>query len=347
MATFDDINKIYQSNFGRPAEKAGADYWVAQAAANPDKDLNAWIRSSAQTDDIRARDDISTDKLDTNATWESGLNVSEVGGKVKYDAASNKWVAPKPIAPTPQSGGYQSQASRQVDAKTETIEGRIQGLLSASNPVIQQAGNRAMQQFQQRGLLNSSMAIQAANEAMTSKAIEIAGPDAATYTKTGMLNQTENNAFAGREQQFGYDMQKQTAADAARGGLQAQQDAAALVRQTAGNADVRADAAAKATENSSHLYADGVNTIEREYLAAVDIINNQDIPAATKTQRIAERRRLTNQSITAWNAASKSLSGWSDQWAVLATTVPDISAQADEPEASAQNSSRALEAWQP
>lgn len=320
MATLEDINSIYQSNFGRPADEGGANWWLEAAKSNPGMDLNKEIRAAAQSagaQDGSAMNDIATDKLDTGSTWNSGLNANEVNSKVTYDAAQNKWVAPKAAATQSGSPAYQAQTNRTVDAATETIEGRITGLLSANNPVIQQAGNRAMQQFQQRGLLNSSMAIQAANEAMTAKAIEIAGPDAATYTKTGMLNQTEANVFAGREQQFGYDMQKQAADNAARGSLQTQQDAAALIRQNAGNADTIAANAAKAAENSSRLYADGVNTIEREYLAAVDSINNQDIKPEIKTQRIAERRALTDMTINAWNAASRSLPGWSEQWAVL------------------------------
>ena len=104
------------------------------------------------------------------------------------------------------SGAWLTETSgapvgRAVDAKTETIEGRIQGLLGTdsagnyTNPVVQQAANRALQQFSGRGLLNSSMAQQAAIEAATSKAIEIAGPDAQTYFSQGRANQDAANVF--------------------------------------------------------------------------------------------------------------------------------------------------------
>lgn len=328
---------LYESNLGRQGDAEGVAFWTNELASGKSAaDVGSAFKESAR----QTYDNYLTNPNDpnkSNATI-SGLLSGDVqssqqnavgtfSGERQDNARTaldngiynNLYSDQKKTlaAPAYQSPAYAPQTNRTVDAANETIEGRITGLLSANNPVIQQAGNRAMQQFQQRGLLNSSMAIQAANEAMTAKAIEIAGPDAATYTKTGMLNQTEGNDFAQAEQQFGYDMQKQAADNAARGSLQTQQDAAALIRQNAGNADTIAANAAKAAENSSRLYADGVNTIEREYLAAVDSINNQDITPEVKTQRIAERRALTDMTINAWNAASRSLPGWSEQWAVL------------------------------
>ena len=64
-----------------------------------------------------------------------------------------------------------------------------------TNPVVQQAANSVMQQFAGRGLLNSSMASEAAYQAAMSKAIEIAGPDAQTYFAQGRANQDAANVF--------------------------------------------------------------------------------------------------------------------------------------------------------
>lgn len=67
-----------------------------------------------------------------------------------------------------------------------TVEGRIGGILNQdergnyTNPVVKQAENRQLQAFNQRGLLNTSMASQGAQEAVISKAVEIATPDAKT-----------------------------------------------------------------------------------------------------------------------------------------------------------------------
>ena len=114
----------------------------------------------------------------------------------------------KPLPTGPSIGGStgsntqgNQSSSRNVDAGTETIEGRIGNILATdrngnyTNPVIQQAVNTTMQQFAGRGLLNSSMASEAAYQAAVAKAIEIAGPDAQTYFAQGRANQDAANVF--------------------------------------------------------------------------------------------------------------------------------------------------------
>ena len=106
-----------------------------------------------------------------------------------------------PSGPSYSIGSSAGNTSRQIDYGTETIEGRIGNLLSVdangnyTNPLIKQAANTAMQQFAGRGLLNSSMASEAAYQAAMSKAIEIAGPDAQTYFAQGRANQDASNVF--------------------------------------------------------------------------------------------------------------------------------------------------------
>lgn len=226
----------------------------------------------------------------------------------------------------PQPGSYAPNTNRQVDASNETIEGRINGLLSADNAVMQQAGNRAMQQFQGRGLLNSSMAIQAANEAMVSRAIEIAGPDAATYNKTGLTNQSEANQFARADQAHGYDMET----DATRQGYEQanldKKQGFALETQGIDNANLTTREREGRAAESARIYSEGVGTIEREGAIAIDNINKSDMTPEQKTAAIAQRRELTTQNQNAWTQASKSLPGWSDEWAVIPVTTPAFGA---------------------
>lgn len=85
----------------------------------------------------------------------------------------------------------------------QTVEGRLNNLLvtddsgTYTNPVIRQAVDRALQAFNGRGLLNSSMAQQAAQEAAISKATEIAKSDAETYAAAAKQN--AQNAWQGGE----------------------------------------------------------------------------------------------------------------------------------------------------
>ncbi len=97
--------------------------------------------------------------------------------------------------------GSGAATTRPIDAATETIEGRIQNLLAVDaqgnykNAMVQQAREAAERQFAGRGLLNSSIAQEAAMQAAISKAIEIAGPDAQAYFSQGRANQDTLNTF--------------------------------------------------------------------------------------------------------------------------------------------------------
>jgi len=236
------------------------------------------------------------------------------------------------VAPT-----YTAPVARQVDAKTETIEGRLPGLLASNSPVLQQAQNRTAQQYNARGLLSSRSANQAGQEAVIAKAIEIAGPDAATYTKTGMANQSENNQFARAAQQQAYteknqiatslaDIRKQSASDAAALERQSASDAAALERQKVERSAIDAAAAIERSNvdayNTSNAYQTGIRSIDANYNNDVNGINNLDINANEKTARIFARTEQKNQSISLLNAASAAMPEWRSEWAVISDFTP-------------------------
>lgn len=119
--------------------------------------------------------------------------------------------------PKPEEAGdvqFAPHLNREIVPEMETVEGRLNRLLGTDergnfvNPVVRQAVDRAMQQMAGRGLLNSSMAAQAAQEAAIAKAIEIVGPDAERYFQQGRANQDAQNVFARDEQQYRYDLDK-------------------------------------------------------------------------------------------------------------------------------------------
>lgn len=85
--------------------------------------------------------------------------------------------------------------ARTVDPATETIEGRLPGILSQNSELMQLAKSNSGQQMNNRGLLDSSLAIGAAQTAVLGAAMPIAGNDAATYANAANLtNQNINNA---------------------------------------------------------------------------------------------------------------------------------------------------------
>jgi hypothetical protein len=100
--------------------------------------------------------------------------------------------AAKPATPAPTAAPTAAPAAPGTGSSTTTTTTKISGSTvqeglanligrdaqgNAINPVLKQAENRQLQAFNDRGLLNTSMAMQAAQEAVISKGLEIVKPD--------------------------------------------------------------------------------------------------------------------------------------------------------------------------
>jgi len=75
----------------------------------------------------------------------------------------------------------------------ELVENRLQDLLDSDNPLLARARTRGMQMANARGLLNSSIAAQAAEEAAYNQAFQIASQDADTYRQAASQNVDAQN----------------------------------------------------------------------------------------------------------------------------------------------------------
>lgn len=243
-----------------------------------------------------------------NETWlaeqsdiDNYYTSSEFNDPAKWDAIDpglRKFYTKLPDQVVPVASGtqYKSNFNSQVDGKSETIEGRIQNLLAANNPVIQQAGEAAMAQFAQRGLANSSMAVQAAQEAMVSKAIEIAGPDAQTYFQNRTNNVNWQNKFAQAEQQQGYDLQKLDYAN------NLQQDT------TDKNQSI----------NLQNNYQSAIQNIDTQYKNQMTTLqNNTAMDPAAKTAALDDLVTVRNNSIRLMTQTFQQFPQWSEDWSGL------------------------------
>lgn len=77
----------------------------------------------------------------------------------------------------------------------QTVEGRVNQILNPDSPIIQAARARAAQAANERGLLNSAMAMTAGEAAAYDAAIPIATNDAATAAKAAGYNADMRNQF--------------------------------------------------------------------------------------------------------------------------------------------------------
>src|SRR3990167_7167591 len=95
------------------------------------------------------------------------------------------------LSPLESIAGYDPEKS--IVAPEETVAGQLKTVIGADSPLIQGARTRAAQEANRRGLLNSSMALQAGEEAVHSAALPIASADAATFSNRALANQAVGN----------------------------------------------------------------------------------------------------------------------------------------------------------
>ena len=123
-------------------------------------------------------------------TVQSAVNDSET-----YDATQ--------AAASADADAEDAQVATRTVSADELVENRINNLLDSNNPYIQRARTSGLQFANQRGLLNSSIAAQASEEAAIARAGEIAAQDANTYAQAALANQQAQNTAGLQDAQLG------------------------------------------------------------------------------------------------------------------------------------------------
>lgn len=100
------------------------------------------------------------------------------------------------------NGSYGYQTAQLKDPvkwnvdKNQTVSGQLEDILKDGSPLLDQAETSARQRANASGLLNSSMAVTAGQDALYRTALPIATADAATYNKAAGYNTDEANQFS-------------------------------------------------------------------------------------------------------------------------------------------------------
>jgi len=130
---------------------------------------------------------------DPTKNVDSQLSVTQNGNSTTAQAAPTSW---------------------NVDPATQTTSGQLSKVLDPNSDLMQQAQTQAKQASAASGLLNSSMAATAGQDAMLRAAVPIANANAATYADAAKTNAGTANAFAQQTNQQANTLQK-TAVDQA------------------------------------------------------------------------------------------------------------------------------------
>lgn len=99
--------------------------------------------------------------------------------------------APSTVTPQQTVAGVPTPSTPQARTITsdETVSGRLNALLSGGSPYVESARNRGIEQANQRGLINSSLAAGTAERAAIDAALPIAQQDASTSAQSGFSAQ--------------------------------------------------------------------------------------------------------------------------------------------------------------
>jgi len=100
------------------------------------------------------------------------------------------------------AGPMQGATSMNVDDNMLASK-QLEGILSRDNPLLQKARARAGAASARRGLMNSSIGVEAGESAMIDAAMPLATQDASTYARAGEFNANAQNQFALEGNRFG------------------------------------------------------------------------------------------------------------------------------------------------
>lgn len=243
-------------------------------------------------------------------------NIDQVAGAFQYSGLAPKdhfynygvkegltWPEEKPLLPIQ----YTSSSTPPMSNTDFTVnELKTAAIADSNNPIVRQAIARANQTMNGRGLLNSSMATQAAQEAAISKALEIAAPDtAAYYTDQRDAKQFDYNSQLAKLQG---DINYQNSAGLAR------------LNNDLNIANAKAQYDMKVGDVTQTNYITMIDRIQQDTTKQVQQINSSAMPYEEKQAAIRNIQSQAQAQIDNANRLFKSTNGWQDQWAVAADT---------------------------
>lgn len=196
----------------------------------------------------------------------------------------------------------------------QTVAGQVKKIIDEGSPLQQQAGARADQQSNRRGLLNSSLAVGAGQAALYDAAMPIATADAARYGQAAGYNTDTTNKFNAA----GFDAANQAKSF----------EATAANRESEFNADAsnrQLQADQTAINQSSQFGADATNRALLSQLDSTTRVQLADIEANYKSllQASDSASKLQQQSFL--NITEISRSNTLDQAAKDAAVANQIS----------------------
>jgi hypothetical protein len=216
-----------------------------------------------------------------------GLDILEASRKYGW---SQGWLdrnVPKDgpnTAMTPTRDRFQGYNPSSITITPEmNVQEQVNGILARGGPMMERAGAQGTRYANRRGLLNSTMGAEASQNAVIDKALDIAVPDAQMRYNVALANQQSIN----RSREFTADAGNQ---------------AASIKAQTAGNATLQRDAAARERELQLELQKQRGDQQDKSDAtnAETDRINeaNRSVALLNSQHQVAIAQILANETMS-------------------------------------------------
>lgn len=221
--------------------------------------------------------------------------------------------------------------------EASTVAGQLTKITAAGSPLIDQAQTMAKQEANKRGMLNSSMAVTAGQDAAYRVALPIAQQDASTFASAGQFNAgaknsaaTTNATLANSTNQFNASAQNAATQQQTAAGVQSAQLAQQYEEQRK-NLTAQTDEQLRLldAQNGTKL-ADAYRTTSQTtydaYITDVQRIQESDMDADVKAAQIANLQGLYQTRQEYINTIFKFSPGWSNEWSQFAVEFGETAA---------------------
>lgn len=184
MTTKAEIEGIYRTVFGREADAGGLAFWEQYAKDNKggaNGIIDDMLGSAGGADQqqafkfLKENPNYVTGITAKDAAWQYGLDPN-TGDKLNPTKPSNTTTTPTTTQPA-------------WVPKNESVSDKVNDLIAEDSPLMQRAATTGRQSANRRGLLNSSMAVQAAQAAVLDAATPIASQEAAQNAASNLSYQ--------------------------------------------------------------------------------------------------------------------------------------------------------------
>lgn len=204
----------------------------------------------------------------------------------------------------------------------DSVAANITGLLGSNSDYIKQARAQGERAAGKRGLLNSSIAAGSGQSAAIASALPIAAQDASTAAgknqqQAEFQSQTKLNdqSIAGQKSLAELNNQAEMSRQKEQQGFQLTQqerdNIAQMERLNTSVASSDRQALLSAETNLKGVQIQSADSLSGSYLSALgQMMANEKVPAAARTQIIAEYQRVTQQSAALRNSLSQVSVSW-------------------------------------